>query len=163
MRERKHAGEMPREVEAVLLVGVDDCLGVGAAAEHMALGLQPRAQLQMVVDLPVEGDPDGAVLVAERLSAGLAEVDDAEPAMTERDAFGHVAAVVIRTTVYQPCLHPLDEKLVAPVEPADTTHDDPSSPSVWMPRPTCNMQAQVPVPTVELPVTRQRRGGNAFC
>ena len=60
----RHAGR------ALLLVEVQDRLGVGPRAVRVALGLELGAQRLVVVDLAVVGDPDGPVLVGHRLVAG---------------------------------------------------------------------------------------------
>src|SRR5205807_489579 len=80
---REHAPQMLHAALAVLLVKVDDRLRVAAAAEAMPAGLEQRMKLRVVVDLAVEDDPDGFVLVAHRLMAAGA-VDDAKPGVPER-------------------------------------------------------------------------------
>ena len=62
-----------------LLVEVDDRLGVAVGRKTWPRALEVAPQLAVVVDLAVEDDPDGAVLVGDRLMAAF-EVDDAEPA-----------------------------------------------------------------------------------
>src|SRR6185437_9552610 len=59
-----------------------------------------------------------------------AQIDDAQPAVTERHAFSDVGAVIVRATVHQTRLHALDEMLVAPVESADAAHEAPLYPVV---------------------------------
>ena len=81
---------MPRRrldaVGAVLLVEVDDDLGVAVRARSGGpRRSSSRAQLAEVVDLAVEDDDDRAVLVEDRLVAGL-EVDDAQALDAEADA-----------------------------------------------------------------------------
>ena len=83
-RDREHPAQPAREVVAVLLVQVDEHLGVAAGAEAMTGRLELSPQLPVVVDLPVLDDVDGAVLVRDRLVAAL-EVDDREPAGREAD------------------------------------------------------------------------------
>src|SRR6266850_2129790 len=51
----------------------------------MACRFELGAQLAEVVDLAVEHDPDGTVLVVDRLMAGR-EIDDAQAPHAERDA-----------------------------------------------------------------------------
>ena len=82
--EREHAFEMVDAVDAEFLVGVHDGFGVGTGAELMAPGFEPITQLVMVVDLTIECDPDGAVLVRKRLPAAGA-IDDRQAAVSEPD------------------------------------------------------------------------------
>ncbi len=85
-------------------------LGVGALGEGSA---QRRAQLGVVVDLAVVGDP-AAGLVGHRLVPGL-RLDDAQPPVAEP----HVAALV----------HP-DAGLVGPAMRDEVVHDLEPSPQV---------------------------------
>src|SRR6185312_12773453 len=66
--------------------------------------------------------------VRERLPPGLAQIDDAEPAMTQRHTFSHVGAMVVRATVHQTRLHALDQTLIAPIESTNAAHDAPFNP-----------------------------------
>ena len=59
-----------------------DCLSVAGRPEHMPATPQLAAQLAKVVDLAVEHDPDGLVLVGDRRIPGL-EVDDREAVLTD--------------------------------------------------------------------------------
>ena len=63
------------EVEAVLLVEVDDDLGVGAGVKAVAMRFKFAAQLGIIVDLAVEDRPHGAVLVVNGLLARV-EIND---------------------------------------------------------------------------------------
>ena len=85
-REGEHPVQALDARGALLLVEVDDRLGVGRGPEAVPARLEPGAQLAVVVDLAVVGDPDRPVLVGHRLMAGGREVDDREPPMAERDA-----------------------------------------------------------------------------
>ena len=78
----------------VLLVEVDDHLGVALGGEAVALALQLPPQLDEVEDLPVEAEPHRAVLVGDRLEA-VGDVDDAQPAVRETDAVVAVQAVAV--------------------------------------------------------------------
>src|SRR5204863_7991789 len=49
----------------------------------VAVPFEPAAEVRMVVDLPVEDNPDAAVLVRQRLLTG-AQIDDRETPMRER-------------------------------------------------------------------------------
>ena len=83
--EREHAVERVHELRAVLLVEVDEHLGVRAAAEGVPALLEQVAQLAVVVDLAVQRRPHVARLVGERLVAA-GDVDHAEAPRAERDA-----------------------------------------------------------------------------
>ena len=62
-REGEHAAEMVDAFLAVLLVGVDDHLGVGVGPKHVASPFQIGAHGLVVEDLAVEHDQDRLVLV----------------------------------------------------------------------------------------------------
>ena len=66
------------------------------------------AELDVVEDLAVERDPDGAVLVAERLGAARG-VDDGQPGVPERGALVAVPAVAVRPAVPEPAHHPAQQ------------------------------------------------------
>ena len=102
---------MPRQpahaVDSVLFVQVGEDLGVARAAEAMPLRDQLGAQLDVVVDLAVQRRPDGAVLVGDRLVAGL-EVDDAQPARADPHARLDVEAVGVGAAVCERVGHRVD-------------------------------------------------------
>ena len=78
-RDGEHPAQALGEARAVLLVEVDEHLGVGVRrAEHVARALELGAQLGVVVDLAVLDDDDAPVLARDRLVAAL-EVDDRQP------------------------------------------------------------------------------------
>ena len=79
-REREHPVERLDRLVPALLVEVQDCLGVTLAAEPVPR-LELLPQLAEVVDLPVEDEPQRAVLVRQRLVSRLAEVDDRQTAV----------------------------------------------------------------------------------
>jgi hypothetical protein len=70
----------------------------------VAFGLQLVAQESVVVNLSVEDDPDGSVLVAERLVPG-GEVDNAEAPHADADSTIRVNAFVIRPAVDHRAAH----------------------------------------------------------
>jgi hypothetical protein len=119
----EHAREEADGVGPVLLVGVDDHLRVGPAAKAVTARFESVTDVEVVVDLAVVGDPDRAVLVAERLAAVLAQIDDREAPMAQRRPVVEIGPVGIRSAVGDRVLHPLEQILVAPVEPADAAHD----------------------------------------
>ena len=69
----------------VLLVEVDQDLGIAPGPEPVSPGFEVPAQLPVVIDLAIEDDLDRAVLVADRLVASL-EINDREAAMDQADA-----------------------------------------------------------------------------
>ena len=83
---------------AVVLVEVDPGLGVAAGGQVVAAGQQRLAELGVVEELAVEGDPDGAVLVGDRLPAA-GEVDDGEPSGAEGEAGLAVVVLVVGPAV----------------------------------------------------------------
>jgi hypothetical protein len=64
----------------------------------MSEPLQLLAQLQVVEDLAVEDDPEGLVLVGERLLAG-GEIDDREPGVGQAGAAIAVGAELVGPAV----------------------------------------------------------------
>ena len=103
-RDREHPAQAPEEGRALLLVQVDEHLGVAVRAEGVAGALELAAQLWVVVELAVLDDVDGAVLVRYRLVAGL-EVDDREPAGGEADGPVDEDSVAVGAAVEQPRAH----------------------------------------------------------
>ena len=89
-REGEHPLERVHEVGPVLLVEVDQDLGVGPGRQGVAALAQQLLQARVVVDLAVQRRPDRPVLVRERLVPVL-DVDHAEAAGAEADAGGGVA------------------------------------------------------------------------
>ena len=88
------------EALAVLLVGMDDDLGVRAGPKPMTQALQLSPQLDIVEDFTVEYGPDRAVLVRHRLGAGL-KIDDAEACVGQHAQRGLEVFRAIRSTVTQ--------------------------------------------------------------
>ena len=114
--DREHAVDRLHESELALLVEVDQHLGVGARAELVAIvQAEVAAELGVVVDLAVEGDPHRAVLVGHRLVPGGADVDDAEPTVPQDHA--PIRALpepaVVGTAVGDDFAHPHDRRPIA--------------------------------------------------
>ena len=97
-REGEHALEALEAGGPLLLVGVEDHLGVRPRREEVSPSPQVVAQLAGVVDLPVRHQPHGAVLVRQRLLARH-QIDDAEASRREPDAAVHPDAVLVRSAV----------------------------------------------------------------
>src|SRR5438034_5115361 len=93
----------------------------------MAAPFEIAAQLAVVVDLPVEDDPDRTVLVADRLLPVL-KVDDAQPTHSEPDPVAEIDAFIVGTAVDHRAAHGahlvLDHGTAVPPDDAcDATHD----------------------------------------
>jgi O-antigen ligase len=88
--------------------------------------LELLPQLAKVVDLPVEDEPQRAVLVRHGLARRLAEIDDRKASVAERNGPIDVKAFPIRPTVGQPLRHGLGRvprhRRVAREIAADATH-----------------------------------------
>jgi hypothetical protein len=69
--------------------------------------LQPGAQLTVVVDLAIEHDRDGAILVEDGLVAG-GQVDDPESLDPKADARRDVQTTGVRPAVLQRLTHPFE-------------------------------------------------------
>ena len=106
-RDGKHAVQALREIDPVLLPQVNDDFRIRRRPEPVALRLQLVTQLAVVVDLTVEDYRYAAILIRDRLMAGL-QIDDGEAAHAERDRIVHQQTVVVRTAVHQRVAHPLD-------------------------------------------------------
>ena len=86
-REGKHADRaFDRGFDAPKRAGFQQHLGVGIAAHGMAGRLQLAADVAVVVDFAVEGDDEAPVGRMHRLRAAGTEIDDGEPALTQRHA-----------------------------------------------------------------------------
>src|SRR5581483_5766471 len=110
------------EIEPVVLVEVDDALGVRLRREPVAALLQTFAQLVAVVDLAVEDDPDVARFVRDGLVAGL-EIDDAEAPRGEADGRCGVEPFGIGAAMLEARRHrPQQRRIVEAGEPGYSAH-----------------------------------------
>src|SRR5687768_12369246 len=81
----------------------------------------------MIVDLTVEHDPNGPVLVAHGLMAQR-EIHDAEPTKSQSDTGLNMGAVIVRSAMPQPVFHPLQHvgndgvRRVGSNDSADSAH-----------------------------------------
>ena len=82
----------------------------------MTARLELRAQLRVVVDLAVVGDPYGAVLVGHRLMASGGEVDDRQAPMAQRHPLvrAHARAAVVGAAMTQHVGHARHGRFVDP-------------------------------------------------
>ena len=100
----EHPAEVRERVLAPLLISVHDRLGIGIGVELVPVRGELRAQLAVVVNLPVEDHPDGSVFVANRLVAA-GEVDDAQAAHAERRAIRDEHPLVVWPAVTDDIAH----------------------------------------------------------
>src|SRR5207302_4655705 len=93
---------------------MNDRFGVALRPEAMPPGDEAAAQFLKVVDLAVEHDADGAVLVGHRLAGVRREVDDAEAAEADGRAAGRrgVESVLVRTAMRQLVAHRGDNRRI---------------------------------------------------
>ena len=110
--EAVHTAQALDQALSPLLIAVHENLGVGIAVEGVAGGLQLGAELLEVVDLAVEDDEDGAVLVAHRLGASLGEVENGQAAETQRHAIFDMGSAHVGTAVDNAIHHRLENALV---------------------------------------------------
>src|SRR5208282_893519 len=97
--ERKHATQVVEEPEVVLLVKMQNGFGVAVRPELMAPRQEIRAQIAIVIDFTVEGNPDGLVLVGDRLVAA-GQVNDAQAPIPQAQRAVQVKALVVRPTMH---------------------------------------------------------------
>ncbi len=124
-RQGEHPAQQAEHPRPLVLVEVDEDLGVALRAERMPLGLQPTAQRGEVVDLAVEDRPDGAVLVRERLMPA-GQVDDRQPAEAQRGVVVAIGPGVVRPAVDEPVRHRLER--ASGIAPAGSDHTAPQMP-----------------------------------
>ena len=83
-------------------------LGVGVRGKAPPALFQLFAQLAVVIDLAVENDLIPAIGAGHRLSSGLREVDDGQPAVSQADAaiVGKPGAGTVGTARAHPVANP---------------------------------------------------------
>src|SRR6185369_6305777 len=96
----------------------------GTGREGVATPGELGRQLPIVVDFAVEDRPDAAVLAAHRLMARR-QIDDLEPAHRERGRALEEESLVVRTSVREPIVHPLqDSRIRSTVAAGEDVADD---------------------------------------
>src|ERR671913_314111 len=78
-REGKHAAQVFRTVNAILIVSVNDRFRIAVGVKGVTKLFQLLAQLEIVVDLAVEDDPGAAIVIVDRLLPAL-PIDNCETA-----------------------------------------------------------------------------------
>src|SRR5688572_22210413 len=97
-------------------------LRIGLAPEAMPSFEQISTELPVIVDLTVERDPHGTVFVGHRLPAILREINDAQPAMPQRNVVIRIQAGAVRASMGKGPRHPPDQLFVFPGKSGNATH-----------------------------------------
>jgi len=71
---------------AVFFIKMDDDLGIRGGRKLVAASRQPGAYFIKIIDFSIEYDPDGCILVRDRLTAPLT-INDGKTPHTEGDPF----------------------------------------------------------------------------
>ena len=148
----EHAAQPADRGRTPFFIGVDDRLCVRRRIETVSRLLEVAAKLAKVVDLAVEHDPDGAILVVDWLIP-CRQVDDAQPAHAERHAAHHQETLIVGASVPNHVAHAVREmaRLVWSErcacgrrfhEPGNATHD-----VNFLVRPRIAPNACYPLPT----------------
>src|SRR5207248_938932 len=96
--EGEHAAQVLHAFLSILLVQVDDSLGVAVRAIRMATSHEFFPQLSMVVDFAIENNPQRFNFVADGLMTG-GEINNTEPAHADADAAVNMDAIVVWTAM----------------------------------------------------------------
>jgi len=88
---------------------MNDYLCVAVCPKAMPFGDEPSAQLDIVINLTVEHDPQRVVLVAQRLVAA-GDVYDGEPAKSQRRVVVNIESVIVRSSVRDDVGHASEER-----------------------------------------------------
>src|SRR5262249_24525698 len=91
--------EPTEDVGAPGLITADDNLGVGTAAECVALRLELAPQFEKIIDFAVVTDPNASVGAAHGLVRGSRQVDDGKPRVREAAHAVVPDAFVVRTAM----------------------------------------------------------------
>jgi hypothetical protein len=123
-REGEHAAQVFEQRVAVAFVEADDHLAVAVRDEAVPVGLEPRPQLHIVVDLAVADEPDRLLDVVQRLAAAR-QIDDRETPVTQRRLAVAEHTLAVRATVDQGAEHGADvlaRRIKRPDNAGDAAH-----------------------------------------
>src|SRR5437667_7550323 len=98
---------MMNTFRTVVLVEVDDNLGIRAGVKTMTFLLELGTKDGEIVDLAVEDDPDRAIFVKDGLMSAV-QIDNAKTPHTESYAIFDIYALVIRTTMHDLLAHAMN-------------------------------------------------------
>ncbi len=100
-RQRKHPVEQFHAARPVALIQSQNHFGIRARV-HRPIGQVALPQCPVIVDLSVERN---RVLLAENWLASAGDIDDSQPRVLQRAAFGAVQARSVRATMPQLVQH----------------------------------------------------------
>ena len=131
--EGPHADQALGAVCAPLEVRAQQHFGVAVRTEHVAAGAEIVADLDVVVDLAVFGQREAAAFIVHRHVAERAQVEDAQPLVSERAAAEDFEALIVRATMALRVGHRLerrdvlrrDLRPIEAVDPRDAAHSAP--------------------------------------
>src|SRR4051812_11900528 len=112
---------------------MDDRLGVTARLVDVAVRLELGTDLRMVVDLAVEHDLNGAVLVGQRLMS-LLQIDDAQAAMSESGPFIAINPRIVRSTMRDDVAHQRQPRAFLRAQPIGGDDAGDAAHARWPPR-----------------------------
>src|SRR5262249_40947296 len=85
-RESEHSIQARDAIDTELLIEMNNAFGVRVRVEAMSPGEKRGTMLLVIVNLPIERYPNRAVLIGHRLTARMAEVDNAQAPVSQHNA-----------------------------------------------------------------------------
>src|SRR5438128_10733732 len=93
---------------SVAIVRVNDGFSIAVSIKSVAEFLELFAQLAIVVDLAVENNPRGAILIMNWLVTAR-EIDNRKPAHSQAHGAAEIEAIVVRTAMANCIAHPAEQ------------------------------------------------------
>ena len=97
-RKSEHAPKSFYTGRPEFLIEVNDHFGIRASTEHMASGQEIVTEFLEVIDFPIKDNPDGPILIRQRLMTRC-QIDDGKTAKAQAHWAGPVVAFIVRTTM----------------------------------------------------------------
>src|ERR1700738_2110023 len=94
----------------ILLVGMNNCLGIAISTKAMPSLLEFFLKLRIIIDFSIEDDEDTLIFVENRLLAA-SQVDNGEAAHTKRNSLSYPGPLIIWPTVTNNLAHAVYELL----------------------------------------------------
>src|SRR5687768_17564301 len=102
---------MLRTVRPILVIRMNDGFGVAVGIESVTKLFELLAQLQVVIDFPIEDNPRRAVGIVDWLMAGL-QVNNGQTAHAETDRPIDVETVVVRSSMTDSFAHLVEQTAI---------------------------------------------------